>query len=369
MLDQKFDQDPNPRIDQPVAVRSGEELDIAKLEPYLLKELPTATGPLRVEQFPGGMSNLTYLLRLGDRQLVLRRPPFGVAIKSAHDMGREYKILNQLAPVYSKAPKPLLYCQETDIIGAPFYLMERVQGRILRSSTAPQDVPASATMAKVADALVDALVELHALDYEAAGLGDLGRPEGYVDRQVSGWAKRYRAARTDDLPDLEKVAGWLQDSLPAEGDSTLIHNDFKYDNAVLDPQDASRILALLDWEMATLGDPMMDLGTTLAYWTDPGDPPELAALSLSPTLLPGNPTRRQVADRYSRQSGRELGDIVFYYAYGLFKIAVIIQQIYFRYQQGHTQDPRFACLIKGVEVCGRMAAQAIDKKRIDCLFK
>ncbi len=356
------------QIDRSESVRGGEELDLAPLKAYLRGVLPEVDGPFEVRQFPGGFSNLTYLLRLGDRELVLRRPPFGTKVKSAHDMGREHRILSALAPVYAKAPSPIAYCEDEGVLGAPFYVMERVRGVILRPSLSEDDAPSAEAMAGVARSLVEALVELHGLDYEAAGLGDLGRPEGYVGRQVEGWAGRYAKARTDDLQQMETVAAWLRDHQPAESGSALIHNDFKYDNLVLDPEDPAVILAILDWEMATLGDPLMDLGTSLAYWIDHDDPPELASLRLSPTTLPGNPTRAEVAEFYCRLSGRDMGNIVFYYAYGLFKIAVIIQQIYYRYQQGHTQDPRFASLIKGVGLCGRMAQMAIEKGRIDRLF-
>ncbi len=355
-------------LDQPAPVRPGEELDTQRLAEYLQSQLPWLTGELEVQQFPKGFSNLTYLLRIGERELVLRRPPFGANIKTAHDMSREYRILTHLIRVYPKVPKPLLYCDDPAILGAPFYVMERVQGVILRPHWPAEQAPSPELMARIADSFVKTFVELHAVDYRAAGLEDLGRPQGYVRRQIEGWAERYQKAKTDDIPEMEQVARWLAEHIREESGASLIHNDFKYDNLILHPEDWSRVLAVLDWEMATLGDPLMDLGTSLGYWLDPDDPPVLQKLQLSPTLLPGNPTRAELVQLYARKSGRNVDDVVFYYAYGLFKLAVIIQQIYYRYKKGFTQDPRFARLIDGVRGCAMMAAAAIHKKRIDRLF-
>ncbi len=366
-------------IDRSAAVRSGEELDVERLEQYLGENLADGlAGSLRVRQFPSGFSNLTYLIESGDekeadevRQWVLRRPPFGSQVASAHDMSREYRILDGLAGAFDKAPKPILFCDDRGVLGAPFYLMERVEGTILRGRMRQEDRPSPPRMAQIAEEFIATLAQLHAVDYRASGLGDLGRPQGYARRQVEGWVKRYSAARTEELPAMERAAGWLSDALPAENGTAgaaLIHNDFKYDNLVLSTDPAPTVRAVLDWEMATLGDPWMDLGTALGYWAQPDDPPEILAAALSPTTLPGNPSRAEVAERYAAVSGREVGDLVFYYAFGLFKIAVIVQQIYFRYRRGHTQDPRFATLGEVVQACGRMAAQAIDRGRIDRLF-
>ena len=361
-------------MDRPAAVRSGEELDVERLADFLGGHLDDLEGPLEVRQFPSGFSNLTYLLRAGSRELVLRRPPFGSAVKSGHDMGREHRILSRLSPVYGKAPAPLVFCDDPAVLGAPFYVMERVEGVILRPRMPAAMHPPPARMAAIAGAFVDTLAELNRVDYAAAGLGDLGRPEGYVRRQVDGWAARYDKARTDDVPEMTRVASWLDAQAPAESGAALIHNDFKYDNLVLDPGalepgalepgDRARVIAVLDWEMATIGDPLMDLGTSLGYWVDPDDPPELRELALSPTLLPGNPIRGELVERYAQVSGREIGDPVFYYVYGLFKIAVIVQQIYARYRAGHTTDPRFARLIDGVRACSRQALAAAESGRI-----
>jgi len=352
----------------------GEELDPEPLARYLVGNLPgpterwTGDEDLEVLQFPSGFSNLTYLIRFGGRDLVLRRPPFGSRVKSAHDMEREYRILLRLGPVFPKVPEPLLFCEDEEVLGAPFYVMEWVRGEILRPRMDAVEAPDPHRMAAIAKTFLETLVELHAVDFEAAGLGDLGRPEGYVERQVEGWIGRYRKARTEEIPEMEAAAGWLAANRPAESGAGLIHNDFKYDNLVLDPQTGVEVVAVLDWEMATVGDPLMDLGTSLGYWVDPDDPPELRALQLSPTTIDGNPNRSEIAARYAEVSGRDVGDLVFYYVYGLFKIAVIVQQIYYRYRKGHTGDPRFEHLDQGVLGCARTAVQAIAKGRIDRLF-
>ncbi len=351
-------------LDQPQTVRAGEELDLAALEAYIRRHLPQLAGEVELLQFPGGYSNLTYLVRLGEREVVLRRPPFGAAIKSAHDMGREYTILTRLRPVYPQVPQTLLYCADASVLGAPFYLMERVQGVILRPQMSAAMQPTPPLMASIAGALVDNLVALHAVDYQAAGLGEVGRPAGYVQRQIEGWARRYAAAKTDDVSAMEQTAAWLLAHTPPESGATLIHNDYKYDNLALHPDDWTRIVAVLDWEMATIGDPLMDLGTTLGYWVQADDSPILQLLALSPTTLPGNPTRAEVVEQYAQRSDRDVGPIVFYYAYGLFKIGVIVQQIYRRYKLGYTQDPRFAGLLQAVQVCGQGALHAIQSQMI-----
>ncbi len=360
---------PTGPLDSPGAVRPGEELPTDRLAAWLAERDPALAGPWAVEQFPGGHSNLTYLLSAGERELVLRRPPVGSAVKTAHDMGREYRILSRLPAVYPKAPRALFSCDDPAVIGAPFYLMERVSGIVLRQPRLPPGLALPpAAMRRLSEAVVDGLAELHAVDPAAAGLSDLGRPEGYVARQVAGWRERWVKSRTDEVPAMDAVAAWLGDHLPPESaaPAALIHNDFKYDNLVL-AADLSAIRAVLDWEMATLGDPRMDLGTSLGYWMDPDDDPALRSLPAGPTTAPGNLTRREVAQRYAEATGRDLGDLVFFYAFGLFKIAVIAQQIYARYQRGLTADPRFAALLGAVRVLGKTAARALELGRIDRL--
>ena len=354
--------------DEPRAVRAGEELDIAVLEPYLDGVLGGLEGPLSVQQFPSGHSNLTYCLAAGEREMVLRRPPFGAAVKSGHDMGREYRVLSGLIRVYDKVPRPLHFCEDESVIGAPFYLMERVRGIILRGTRPKVQLPPD-RMRACCESLVDNLVDIHAVDVEAAGLGQLGRPEGYVERQVTGWTRRYGNARTDDLPEMESVAGWLAQNMPPVAGSSLIHNDYKYDNVVLDAADPTRIVGVLDWEMATVGDPLMDLGTSLGYWIEAGDADRLGMLPFGPTMIEGNLGRLEVAERYAQRSGRNLDHLLFYYVYAVFKIAVIIQQIYARFVRGHTQDPRFAMFGVGVKLLGETAARAIEVQRIDRVWE
>lgn len=354
-------------VDQPQMPRPGESLDIAKLEDYLRPRLPAWSGPLGVEQFPRGYSNLTYRLCLDERELVLRRPPFGAKIKSAHDMGREFRILSQLHRVYPKVPTPILYCEDESVLGAPFYVMERITGIILRAQPPPGLALPRELMRQLSESTVDNLVAIHAVEYAAAGLGELGRPEGYVRRQVEGWAKRYQQARTDEIGQMEQLAAWLVIQQPAESGACLIHNDYKYDNLVLAPAELTRIIATLDWEMATIGDPLMDLGSTLGYWVDADDPPAWRQQAFGVTTLPGNLNREQWVERYAARSGRAVNNVVFYYAYGLFKIAVIVQQIYARYRQGLTKDERFARLIEIVRAASHLGMRAIELGRISNL--
>ncbi len=355
--------------------RAGEELPVEPLSRWLDERLPPSGSasermPLAVSQFPGGHSNLTYLLLWGGRELVLRRPPAGSTVKTAHDMGREFRVLSKLAPVYPKAPRPLLSCDDPAVIGAPFYVMERVRGVVLRDARAAGlELPAE-RMRLLSAAAVDGLAELHAVDLEAAGLAELGHPAGYAARQVAGWSERWLAARTDDVPAIDGVFAWLGRRIPAEsGPPALLHNDYKYDNLVFDP-DLSRVAAVLDWEMATTGDPRMDLGYSLACWVDPDDAPALQALAFGPTARPGNLRRAEVAERYAAAADRDLGtaeDLLFFYLFGLAKLAVIAQQIYARYARGLTRDKRFARLLDGVRVLGATAAKAMDRGRIDRL--
>jgi aminoglycoside phosphotransferase (APT) family kinase protein len=351
-------------IDQTRPVRAGEELNVLALEAHLRAHLPGYKEPLTIEQFPHGHSNLTYLLRTGDRELVLRRPPFGNQVKSAHDMEREYRVLSKLCKVYPPAPTPYLYCGDDAVIGSPFYVMERRHGVALRKTRNPNLQLDPETVRRLCETLIDNLARLHSIDAEAAGLGDLGKPEGYVERQVSGWTKRYRNAQTDDLADLEGVMTWLADHKPMEGAPALIHNDYKFDNLLLDPADLTRIVAVLDWEMATFGDPLMDLGTSLGYWIEAGDSEAFRAVAFGPTDFPGAMTRREVAERYCEQTHRAGAPMLFYYAYGLFKIAVIVQQIYARFVRGFTRDERFRNMNQVIALLGRQAARAIESGHI-----
>ena len=354
-------------LDAARPVRAGEEIDAVKIGRWLSGVVPGIHGQPDVRQFPRGFSNLTYLLTVGEFELVLRRPPRGVGKGSAHDMGREYRILRALHERGGKVPRPIAFCDDESVLGAPFYVMERVRGLILRQTPPPGLDLGPATMRALSEAFVDALIEIHRVPIDAEGIAELGHPDGYVARQVSGWTKRYAAARTDDISDMESLAAWLVANQPVESGAALIHNDFKYDNLVLDPADLTRIVAVLDWEMATVGDPLMDLGTSLGYWVEPGDPAEIRSLGIGLTALPGNLTRSEVWARYGSRMGRDVGSPVFYYAFGLFKISVIAQQIYARFVKGLTTDERFGRLIHGVRAMARTAMRATDAGRIDHL--
>jgi aminoglycoside phosphotransferase (APT) family kinase protein len=347
-------------VDQPATIRPGEELPLPALEAFLLGHFPGSEGPLTAAQFPSGHSNLTYLVRLGNREIVLRRPPFGSNVKTAHDMGREYRVLSKLHAAFPEAPRVLLFCDDVSILGSPFYLMERIQGIILRKDPPDARSFTPDTARRLSESFIDNLARLHALDYQAIGLGDLGKPRGYLERQVRGWIDRYHASRTHDLPEVERISDWLNQQIPTSAQATLIHNDYKYDNLVLDPADLTRVVGLLDWEMSTIGDPLTDLGTALAYWVNTNDPDDLQNVRTSPSNYPGSLTRAQLVERYARITGRDVSYMVFYLAFARFKVAVIYQQIYYRFHQGLTQDQRFAILPEKVSTLMRASLHTIE---------
>ncbi|MEX1364091.1 MAG: phosphotransferase family protein [Nannocystaceae bacterium] len=350
-------------VDASKPVRDGEQLDLSALDAYLGRELPQLSGDLVIEQFPSGHSNLTYLLRKGPTELVLRRPPLSVQVESAHDMGREHRVLAALQGVYPLAPRPLSYCDDPAVIGAPFYVMERRQGVILRKKL-PKELGVDAPMLRrMCESLVDELAALHGVDLEAAGLADFGRPQGYVRRQVEGWIRRFDKAKTTEVPDIERLGAWLRQRIPPDGEPTLVHNDYKFDNVMLDPADPARIVAVLDWELCTVGDPLMDLGTTLGYWVQADDDPRWQAMAFGPTNLPGAMTRRELAQRYAERTGRDTSNMLFYYCFALLKIAGIVQQIYFRWSKGYTKDPRFGMLDQIVLALGSTGVRAIETGR------
>ncbi|HQZ96969.1 MAG TPA: phosphotransferase family protein [Pyrinomonadaceae bacterium] len=388
------------------AVRPGEEIDVVRLAAFLSSELGLDTDEIDVEQFPAGSSNLTYLVRVGRTEYVLRRPPFGNTVKSAHDMHREFDVLSKLSKVYLPAPKPLIFARDTSIIGSEFYLMERREGLIIRGKIPGTHASeAAVTMQKparskgslessdhdenscdarskaptrtksefenshefrqkVCRSFIQNLADLHSLDFTTAGLETLGRSEGYNRRQVEGWTKRYFAAKTDEHPELESAIAWLNDNIPPESGASLIHNDYKFDNVMLDPTNLTRVTAVLDWEMVTIGDPLMDLGTTLGYWMSSDAPEWLMNMPFNPRVLMENITRRELVEMYAEARGHNVPDMLFYYTFGTFKIAVIAQQIYARYVKGFTRDTRFAGFDKFVGELGRIAAGAIERKSI-----
>jgi len=353
-------------VDKSRPVRKGEELPLEAVKKYLVEKLPelALSGEIEVSQFPSGYSNLTYLLKIGERELVLRRPPFGSKVKTAHDMGREWKIFSALSPVYSKVPKPLVFCEDESVIGAKFYVMERLKGVILRRAL-PEGMEFSPeTASALSESFIKNLAEIHSLDYAKIGLGDFGKPEGYLSRQVNGWADRYVGSQTDEIPEITRVIDWLKKNMPKSAPATLVHGDYKYDNLVLDPNDLSRIIGVLDWEMATIGDPLVDLGIALGYWVNADDPDGLKDAAFGPTFAPGSYPRRKLADRYAEITGRDVSNIAYYVTFALFKIAVVVQQIYYRYVKGHTQDERFKPLILMVVLLSRTAEIMIGKGKI-----
>jgi aminoglycoside phosphotransferase (APT) family kinase protein len=335
--------------DKPRPIRAGEELDTDKLESFLRSYFPREAETFIVQQYPSGHSNLTYSVQLGARQFVLRRPPFGSKVKSAHDMGREYQVLSKLHAAYPLAPKALLYCEDHSALGAPFYLMEPISGIILRRDPPSGLTFPASTARHVCESLLDNLARLHSLDYAAVGLADLGKPQGYLERQVRGWIERYHGSKTHELSEVEQISRWMHENIPSSSGATLIHNDYKFDNVVLDPEDLTKIIGVLDWEMCTIGDPLSDLGTTLAYWVDADDPEELQKLRWGPTNYPGSLTRNELVQRYAQSTGRDVSNMVFYLVFARFKVAVIVQQIYYRYHLGLTKDPRFAAMPEVVQ--------------------
>lgn len=339
--------------------RPGEELDAGRLEEWLAGRMEGFSGPLEVRQFPAGFSNLTYLLRTPAAEWVLRRPPFGTRPRSGHDMGREFRVLSALRPRFRYCPRAVLFCDDMSVIGAPFYVAERIRGLILRRDYPAGLEPTPQLVRAGQQALADVLAELHAVDYVAAGLADLGEPSGYVSRQVEGWAARYERAATDDAADAREITDWLTARMPGVGQRhALLHNDYKLDNVVFDLANPSRLVGVLDWEMATLGDARMDLGCSLAYWVEPDDPPWLVATRTLPTHLPGSLSRTEFVDRYCQASGAPADDLRYFYVFGLFRLAVVVQQIYYRYRLGQTRDARFARLGPMVGALMRAAGEA-----------
>ncbi len=328
-------------------IRAGEALDWPALDHHLKAHIEGLEGVPVISQYPSGNSNLTYRLRYGDLDLVLRRPPFGTKAKSAHSMIREYRVMTALRPVFAQVPETLYYTDDESVIGAEFYVMKRVEGHVIKS-----EIPQSWGFDPDRTRLLcthfwQKLMDLHRVDIAAAGLSDFGKPEGYAARQIHGWNGRYKNAQTPDVDTFEDVQQWLEDALAKHNRSdannrrSVLHGDFRIDNVILDRDDPTRVLALLDWEICALGDPLMDLGTALAYWTQADDPDYLKGLVMQPSDAPGMMIRAEILDMYQQQTGIDTGNFTFYTVYGYFRNAVILQQIYYRYYQGQTQDQRF----------------------------
>jgi aminoglycoside phosphotransferase (APT) family kinase protein len=346
------------------AVRPGEELDWRRLITWLRKRLPECgiagldvTAEPVVSQFPGGHSNLTYLVRFGDTEIVIRRPPFGPVPPTAHDMAREFRWLSAMHRVFPLAPQPYLLCNDVEIVGSVFYAMERRSGLVVRAAEPPQLADNPAARRAISEAMIDTLAQLHAVDVAAEGLSPLGKPAGFVERQVRGWSDRWERSKIDALPEMDTLAAWLRERLPADpAKPAVVHGDFKLDNVMVDPENVGRIVAVFDWEMSALGDPLVDLGIFLAYW-QPTSPAEQHDALTTVTDRHGYLSRNQVVDRYAEQSGRDVANVRYYEVFALFKIAVVIQQIYYRYVKGQTADARFATFAARVKYLATAAAR------------
>jgi aminoglycoside phosphotransferase (APT) family kinase protein len=344
-----------------IEVRADETLPLDRVEPWLRAHLPDATGPLSVRQFGGGHANLTYLLAFDGREYVLRRPPLGPVAPSAHDMRREHQVLARLWRGYPLAPRSYALCTDPAVLGVDFHVLERRRGFVVRMGNAGLVTGDPALAARIGAMLIDSLAALHGVDPAAVGLADLGRPEGYLARQVEGWTKRWHAALDDSAPDAADLVAWIARERPPDSAPALVHNDFKLDNILVAEDDPARPVAVLDWDMCTRGDPLTDLGTLLTYWVEAGDPPLWREAAMMPSYAEGFPTRAEAVARYAEVSGRDLARIGWYEVFGAFKTAVILQQIYIRYLRGQTKDARFAnfgarvraLVEKGRRVAGR----------------
>ena len=330
-------------IDQPRPVRGEDAFDLARVDAFLRQRIDGLDGTPTLGQFPGGASNLTYLLRYGERELVLRRPPPGAKAKSAHDMLREARVMAALRPHFAQAPRILATCDDPAVLGCDFYVMERLPGVILRRDLPPGLGLDEGGVRALCRGFIDKLVELHRVDTRDPAIAALGRGEGYIARQVGGWSERWRKAQTPASDPCEDVLAWLAEKQPArEAATCVIHNDYRFDNVVLDPAEPLRITGVLDWEMATLGDPLMDLGGSLAYWVQADDDAVFQSFRRQPTHAPGMLTRREVVDYYGQRTGRDLAQFDFHEVFGLFRLMAIIQQIHYRYALGQTTNPQFA---------------------------
>lgn len=342
-------------------VRVGEELDVARLSEYLRDKIEGVTSGVEVQQFPFGHSNLTYLLITNKGEYVLRRGPLGPVAPKAHDMAREYHVLQAVHPYFPEAPNVIHLCEDMGVIGAVFYIMERRRGTILRDRIPEQVRRVPDHPRLISEALIDCMVDMHSVDVHSSGLISLGKPEGFLHRQVSGWTDRWQRAKTEHVPEMEAISQWLVQELPRSGPVTLVHNDYKLDNVMLSSDKPFRVEAVLDWEMATIGDPLVDVGLTLCYWSWAAAP-QLGIYGVPAlTARPGWYTREQFLSRYAERTGRDLTNILFYEVLGIFKLAVILQQIYFRFHRGQTSDARFGDFNQRVKALARLVATLVER--------
>lgn len=347
-----------------IAIREGEDFDHHVLAEYLKGKLPGSERALEVVQFAGGHANLTYLLRYGDTEYVLRRPPLGPVAPSSHDMGREYRALSVLYQAYPLAPRAYVYCEDPSIIGAPFFVMERRRGIVVR-----RQVPAAfgsgndpVANRKMSEVLIDTLADLHEVDPRRVGLENLGKPEGFLQRQVDGWLGRYERAKTKEMAVAFELGEWLRRNLPSSPSPTLLHNDWRLDNMMLDSHDPGRCVAVFDWDMCTRGDPFADVGTVLSAWMEKDEAG--AGQSTMPSTVPGFLTRREAVERYGKRRNIDVSNMPYYYVFGIFKIAIVLQQIYYRYHVGQTKDERFAPFEMAAEMLFWRAKEVSEKMTV-----
>jgi len=353
-------------LNKTIDVREGEELDIAVIDRLIKERVDGISGDPEVRQFQSGQSNLTYSIIYGDKRLVLRRPPFGTKPKSGHSMIREFSVMNALRPVFPSVPETYFHMgDEESPIGAEFYVMEQVAGWKLGRKIPSEWNFAEEDTRKLGITFFEKLMDLHKVDYKAIGLGDFGKPEGYVERQIKGWNGRYQRAHTDDVETFEDVMTWLEENMPAtEAGHAIVHGDYRLDNVILNEKDPFKIDAILDWEISALGDPLMDLGNTLAYWIEATDPAESLALNMQPSDAPGMPTRAEIVELYAKHTGFDLSKFDYYLVYGVFRLAVILQQIYYRYYHGQTKNKNFAGFAMQVNSLGNRARGLIDNANV-----
>jgi len=351
------------QLNKTIDMRAGEELSSDVVDQFMRAHIDGLEGSAEIRQFPAGQSNLTYQLSYGERQFVLRRPPFGTKPKSGHSMIREYRVMNALKPVYPCVPETFFYQPDEDSpLGCEFYVMDKVQGIKLERDL-PEGLDFSeAQVRQLGEVFFDRLIDLHNVDYKAIGLDDFGKPEGYVSRQILGWNGRFEKSKTDDVQDFQDVRTWLEENMPAgEVRHCIIHGDYRLDNVILNADNPLQIDAILDWEISALGDPLMDLGNTLAYWIEANDPPAIQALRMQPCAVPGMPTREEIVARYGEKTGIDVSGFGYYLVYGVFRLAVILQQIYYRYYHGQTKNPGFKHFGKQVDMLGNHARGLIEK--------
>ena len=342
-------------------VRPGEELDWASLEAYLVGQIPELAGPLEVQQFPSGAANLTYLLRFGPTELVLRRPPFGVVAPGAHDMRREFKVLSRLWRNFDRAPRAYAFCDDKDVIGADFVVMERRRGEVIRNVVPRSMAQHRDVGRRISFALVDAMADMHLLDPAANDLNDLGKPAGFAARQVAGWKTRWDLVRPEDgLPLMDEVPERLAASVPEPTRVSIVHNDLKLDNCQFDPSNPDRVQSIFDWDMTTLGEPLVDLGTLLNYWPDPSDPPDARRVSHEGMLRMGLPTRGEITARYADRTGIDVSSAGWYEAFAQWKTGVVIQQLHNRWKKGESTDPRMAVIADRLPVLAEGASKLLS---------